>query len=152
MRPPRGAREGGTAVLSSEMSLGDSQGALEAWIQGSPSPASGECRQMRSPYPSVARRASGKRGEGKGLPAGADNYGRVAGGCSAERSASLGARSGLGRDKSHSRAPQAGASGAPQSLPPTYPSLPTCVPSPACSFPRTGPASSARGGVGRVPG
>lgn len=34
MRPPRGTRAGGEAVLCSEMSWGDSQGALGARIRG----------------------------------------------------------------------------------------------------------------------
>lgn len=90
MRPTRGSREGGKAALSSEMCSGESRGALEARIRGgggrSTSPASGERRQMRSPDPSVASRASGKGREGKGLPERADKGGRVAGGCRAELS------------------------------------------------------------------
>ncbi|KAK1336741.1 hypothetical protein QTO34_002776 [Cnephaeus nilssonii] len=52
------------------MSLGDSQGALEAWIQGSPSPASGECRQMRSPYPMWPAGRAAKEGRGLRAPLG----------------------------------------------------------------------------------
>lgn len=152
MRPSRGSREGGKEVLSSEMDLGGSLGALEARIQGSTSPASGECRQMRSPYPVWPAGQAAREGRVRGSPKERTTVAAWQVDAVAERSASLGARSGLGRDKSHWPAPQAGASGAPQSLPPTYPSLPTCVPSPACSFSRTEPANSARGGVSRVPG
>lgn len=53
MRPPGGSSEGGKAALSPEMRSGKSRGSLDTRIQGSTSPASGDRRQMRSPYRSA---------------------------------------------------------------------------------------------------
>lgn len=50
------------------MSLGGSLGVLEARIQGSTSPASGKCRQMRSPYPVWPAGQAAKEGRVRSSP------------------------------------------------------------------------------------
>lgn len=84
-----------------------------------------------------------ERRGGQGTPRRSGHGGRVAGGCRAELSR-------IYRNELRARKGQTALLGA-WGWSIRAPALPLCVPSPACSFPRTGPANSARGGAGRVP-
>lgn len=108
-------------------------GSLEARTPGSPSPAAENVDKCATPTPVwPAGQGTSQGSGGKGLPEGADNGGRAAGGYRAELFWHRWARSGLGREKPRWRA---GASGWSIRGPAKSPALPPCVPSPTRSFP-----------------